>query len=668
MTAVLQNSTIGYRQDIDGLRAVAVLSVVFYHANLGCSGGYVGVDVFFVISGYLITSLLLRDLRESRFSLLEFWERRMRRIFPALGVCVLTTLLGGFFLLLPDDLRKLGESSIAQSLLAANVYFWRTTNYFGGPNTEKPLLHTWSLAVEEQFYVVFPILLLLIFSTRFRKTVGLIGLTLLAFIGSLLLSAWWVESRPFAAFFLLPSRAWELLCGVFVAILPAQAAPKLRTAREVLSWVGLCGILLPVGLYNEYTAFPGFAALPSCLGTALIIWVNTTIPSTQNASHSLVARILSMNWLTFVGKISYSLYLWHWPLIAYYSYWKIDRDSPIERIAVVGLSFLASIASWRFVETPFRTRKICGSRRSVFLMTLCSSAILLVLSGGLVAFQGIPSRIPLSTRNVLVSIKENAELRTSLQNLVGNTDSRAERWNAELPRVGAANPSMPLRFIVLGDSHAGCAAPAFHSLGQKHGIAGTIISYQGIPPLFEWPEQYRRVVKDTNAFWESARDFIRIQGIKHTFLVCCWSSYQSDSSENELIDSLRRSIHEFEKTGTRVWVVLDVPCYDRDVVRTMVRNDMFPRFSKSTELLTELQHKTMNSAVYKLQDAIPTVTFLDPSIQLLDKNDGSYRVSDAGIPLYFDSNHLTIRGAVSVFAPTLEQAFIQMSSESTSAE
>jgi peptidoglycan/LPS O-acetylase OafA/YrhL len=262
-----------YRPEIDGLRAIAILTVVFYHVGLGCPGGYIGVDVFFVISGYLISSLILREMREGTFSLAGFWERRVRRIFPALAACVMATLVAGWFLLLPEDLENLGKSTVAQTLLAANIYFWRTTNYFASANEAKPLLHTWSLAVEEQFYLLFPLLLLACFRfPALRRPRTLVILILLGLVGSLSVAVWGVKHQPYATFFLLPTRAWELLCGVLVAALPVSAIPTSRLVRESASWLGLAAILLPVWLYGETTPFPGLAALPPCLGTALFIW------------------------------------------------------------------------------------------------------------------------------------------------------------------------------------------------------------------------------------------------------------------------------------------------------------------------------------------------------------------------------------------------------------
>ena len=225
-----------YRADIDGLRAIAVIGVVLFHAGLGVGGGFVGVDVFFVISGFLITSLILRDLDRGSFSIVDFWERRARRIFPALAVVVIVTLIAGWFLMLPFGFQVLGQSAVALTVFASNMQFWRTSGYFDPAAEENPLLHTWSLSVEEQFYLVVPLLLLLVFALRFQRRLGLIlGVGVVA---SFLVSVYWVDRDPKGAFYLLPSRAWELGAGSLLVL----ARPASNSAlRELMAWLGLDG-------------------------------------------------------------------------------------------------------------------------------------------------------------------------------------------------------------------------------------------------------------------------------------------------------------------------------------------------------------------------------------------------------------------------------------------
>lgn len=272
----------GYRPDIDGLRALAVLPVVWFHVDLPfLTGGFVGVDIFFVISGYLITGIIFREVKEQRFSYLGFYERRMRRIFPALLAMITTTLAVGYFALFPSEYTSLATSSIYGTLSVANIYFYKTTSYFSGD--EFPLLHVWSLAVEEQFYLTFPPVLFLIWH-RFRRHMTAVLAVL--FLLSLLASQCAVARDPSAVFYLPQYRFWELMCGGLLAI-SGREPPRSAWVREGLAFAGLLLILGSIVLLNRATAFPGFAALPVCLGTTLLLG---TTSSTRSTLVSFVLR------------------------------------------------------------------------------------------------------------------------------------------------------------------------------------------------------------------------------------------------------------------------------------------------------------------------------------------------------------------------------------------
>ncbi len=298
-----------YRADVDGLRTIAVVPVVLFHAGMPFfSGGFVGVDVFFVISGYLITNLILNDLDRGGFSIANFYQRRIRRIFPALAVVFAFCLAAGFALLTPEDYAGLGRSIVASSAFASNIYFWRSTNYFAPDSDAEPLLHTWSLSVEEQYYVFYPLLLLVLARLRWPPARWLIGIVVVSLIAATLL----VFYKPSATFYLLPTRAWELMIGGVVAIADNDLQ-RGRLTRTLAGLAGLAAILLPVLLYTSRTPFPGLAALPPTIGAALIIW-------SGGAPLTPVARLLSSRPFVLVGQASYSLYLWHFPLLAFAAY------------------------------------------------------------------------------------------------------------------------------------------------------------------------------------------------------------------------------------------------------------------------------------------------------------------------------------------------------------
>lgn len=375
-----------YRSDIDGLRAVAVLSVVFDHLRMRFSGGYIGVDVFFVISGYLISAVILTDLEKGLFSFAWFYERRIRRIFPALFSMLAVTTLLAYRYLAPSDLESYSRSLLAALFSVSNLLFWHQAGYFDAPSAAKPLLHTWSLAVEEQFYIFFPILLVLVrrwFPKRLKEVI--LGISVLSFA----LACFWVRRDATTAFFLAPLRAWELLLGTMLSqsYLPEVRGRAMRNAASLL---GILLILIPALAYTAATPFPGLAALPPCLGAALIIAAGENGPS-------LIGTVLSWRPFVFIGLISYSLYLWHWPILVFQnsSALLLDSSEPNSRlvkIAVLLVSLLVASASWLLVETPFRQGRLRPDRRTLFLASAAATASISVLAVGFVASRGMPSR------------------------------------------------------------------------------------------------------------------------------------------------------------------------------------------------------------------------------------------------------------------------------------
>lgn len=329
-----------YRNDIDGLRAVAVIPIVLYHAGVSqISGGFIGVDVFFVISGYLITSIMIADMKAGRFSVVGFWGRRVVRIFPALFVMLAAVLAAGTIFLFPGDLRSLAWSAAAAAAFVSNVWFEFTTGYFGPAAETLPLLHTWSLGVEDQFYIVHPLLLAAVFAWLPRRLKTVLAATALASFGLGLALA---LAAPVHAFYALPGRVWELGLGALVA---AGAFPTIGSARgrDAAALGGLALIALGYALIRPTSLFPVPWALLPALGTATIIAYGEGAAS---------ERFLALRPMRFVGAISYSLYLWHWPII---TFWRLRHDltlSPADTAVVVTLSFAAAWASYRLIERP----------------------------------------------------------------------------------------------------------------------------------------------------------------------------------------------------------------------------------------------------------------------------------------------------------------------------
>jgi len=365
----VETSSLHYRRDIDGLRAIAVLPVILFHYGVpGFSGGFVGVDVFFVISGFLITSLLIEDIDGGRFSVARFYQRRIARILPALAVLLVITGMAAYVVQLPAETLQTSRAALAAVLSLANVYFWFHSGYFDAASANNPLLHTWSLSVEEQFYILFPILLALTHRVSRRAVVPLLWLVTLASLAAAILLT---PRYPEASFYLLPMRAWELSAG---ALLAFGALPQATTGRRLP--FALLGVLMiggAVAWLDGATGFPGPDALLPVAGTLLVLMC---------APGTIVASGLSAQPLVFLGRISYSLYLWHWPIRVFY----ISVAGPPDGLATIALLVLTlacAALSHRFVEVPFRRAINDGSAGRAIVQGLVSIAIVCVFAAAL---------------------------------------------------------------------------------------------------------------------------------------------------------------------------------------------------------------------------------------------------------------------------------------------
>jgi peptidoglycan/LPS O-acetylase OafA/YrhL len=441
-----------YRPEIDGLRSIAVLPVIWFHAGFALfSGGFVGVDVFFVISGYLITSILAKDLDEGRFSILAFYERRARRILPALFLVIAVTLPFALSWMIDRDLSNLGRSMMSVAAFVSNLFFWTNNAYFDPAAGEKPLLHTWSLAVEEQYYCFFPLLLLMLWSL-WRRATG--ALVLLATIGSLALAQWASIYHPVGNFYMLPTRAWELLAGSLVAITslrlrPQRDAPFISTLADgVLAVIGLGLIVYSIFAFNEDTPFPSLYTAVPVLGTAMIILFAS--------SRCLVGRVLALKPLVAIGLVSYSAYLWHQPLFALYRlspYQLMAYDSWIFALLVLVVFGLAWL-TWKYVETPLRVSKSI-SRRQVFWAS-GAGLVLMLACGTLLAVR----------YNVVEPVNPD----------VVDCQFVSSNPTISCKRIGSG----PHQLVVWGDSHA---LPMIGAFVKNDDYTITVISVPGCPPM-----------------------------------------------------------------------------------------------------------------------------------------------------------------------------------------
>lgn len=376
-----QRAKVGYRPDIDGMRAVAVVAVVLFHLDFRMvGGGFVGVDIFFVISGYLIGKSILEQRREGRFSLGDFYQKRLRRIAPALVAVLAATTIAGWFILLPKPFEDYGASLVAAVLSVANIYFWLDTDYFAAAAHEQPLLHTWSLGVEEQFYILLPIVLIVTLRARRFDLGWLAVLAGASFLASLVIA----RDHPTANFYLIPMRAWELLLGVFAAEWRFVFLARSRGIRETVAAASLAILALCIFLYDRSTPFPGIGALPPVAATAALLSIGAHGSSIAN-------RALGMRPAVWIGLISYSLYLWHWPVIVMMKQWLPAAwlRMPDRASALVIMTTLA-VLSWWVIERPFRSSRV--SSRVIWWFAGLSSAALVLVGTGLIWSKGVPQR------------------------------------------------------------------------------------------------------------------------------------------------------------------------------------------------------------------------------------------------------------------------------------
>src|SRR5258708_637815 len=459
-------SSMNYRADIDGLRAVAIIPVLLFHAGTNLfSGGFVGVDVFFVISGYLITSMLVQNLRDGTFSIVSFYERRIRRIFPALFGVIGFSSVVAFTMMMPSDFEEFGKSVVAASLFASNILLFRGRDYFAAPAALAPLLHTWSLSVEEQFYISFPIFLLLVF--RFLRKRWIMSIAPI-FILSLAASIWGTNKYPLAAFYLAPTRAWELMLGALLAV---GAFPSMsnQLVRDIFSIAGLGLIAWGVFTLSPDTCFPGWNALVPCVGAGLIIHIGINV-------RSFFVRVLENKLLVFLGLISYSLYLWNWVLIVFARYYAVRELSGAETFVVLTASLVIAIGSWHFIEKPFRHRS-GAITRNVVLLCAGGSVFVAVAFGVFVYIKnGMPQRFPLQVQTILDRHFPSGFFRPACNKTPADI---AKGDICEIRDKAASTQS----FLLWGDSHATALAHAIDIQAKKGGAAGGLVSYAACPPL-----------------------------------------------------------------------------------------------------------------------------------------------------------------------------------------
>ena len=637
-----------YRSDIDGLRAIAVIVVLFSHVGITTfSGGYIGVDVFFVISGFLITTIITEEIRQGDFSIVRFYERRIRRIFPALFMMMLVTTIIAFFIFLPIHFKDYGQSMVAATLFVSNVLFWKEAGYFSEASDTKPLLHTWSLGVEEQFYIFFPILLLLLYRYfKGRWSAWIASLGILSFI----ISVYGLQVRPTGTFFLLPTRAWELFLGALLAL---RIFPEIKNKRisNNLSLLGSVFILYAVFMFSDTTPFPGMNALLPVLGAFLIIYSGTYYPT-------IVSKALSLHAIVFIGLISYSLYLWHWPIIAFYKYYMLRDLFNYEIIIIIAISFILAIFSWKYIETPFRKKIIFQHRKKLFIFVFLIMGLAVSIGAWLHISKGYPQRLDESIRK---SIVDNELAMTKWDypdkyNNFKNTLNQASDMNYY--RIGRDKKG---KILFWGDSHIGMLFPAikelFDTTNTKHqAILGT--SGRCLPVRdFNRIENGYFCDRFNNLLFNKAMDDdidIVVIGSRWDYNgnrlrnVQCQKEDCSDVLSLDTVEKkLKTDIKELIEKGKKVYIILPFPRYNYSVPLTLEKRYLFDK--KEEPALSHKLYKSY-SLLNKIDEMLISISretgakILDPKKVLCKGDECNYEKE--GISIYRDSSHLNTDGAL----------------------
>tara|TARA_Y100000031_G_scaffold40119_1_gene45647 strand:+ start:256213 stop:258180 length:1968 start_codon:yes stop_codon:yes gene_type:complete len=642
-------SSIKYRPDIDGLRSIAVLAVIFFHLNfLWIPGGYVGVDIFFVISGYLITSIILKEIDRGAFTLVNFYERRIRRIIPAAFATVVVSSLFAYALLLPRDLDEYAYSVVATVFYVSNLFFWTKNGYFQPTAEEKPLLHTWSLSVEEQFYIFFPLFVLI--SLRFvnKKTLFII-LVLLSVvslgIAQKLLSSF---SGTNTAFYFLPTRAWELAIGGLLAF---NVFPPLKSqfSKSLISFTGAALIFYAVFFFNKNTPFPGLYALFPCLGTACIIFAGLGTPN-----YSVFARFLGTSPAVFIGKISYSLYLIHWPVIAFWQYRYGATLSVLEQLGILGLTFVMAVLSWKYIENPFRNSDFLKTK-TVFLTTFAIMFLLSVVSYFTVSAHIGEKRMSPQALSILEAVENHNPLRDKCNY---NKDPVDPTELISLCTIGDASAG-PVSAIVWGDSHADAVVPAVDEVLKQKGKAGLQYTKSSCMPVPELYLTSGRSAENCLDYNSRVKNYIlENDALKYVFMAARWTRYQhgvSDTSDvpvaqensvSALAEKLQEVVAQLNNAGKTVIIFGPVPELDYkapDCLAKQVLYEDSKRFSCAG--LDYAEFEEQQNHILSILKPLPNLGahVIYPSERFCEA--GQCYVHDNRKSFYYDDNHLSQFGA-----------------------
>src|SRR5690554_5657272 len=649
-----------YRPEVDGLRCIAVMLVVLHHLNLpGFSGGFVGVDVFFVISGYLITGIILAELKSGSFTFGSFYKRRVIRLAPAYFTVLLVTTVFAWLLMLPAELENFSVSALYSTFFVANFYMWDAVGgYFGTGADTTPLLHLWSLAVEEQFYVVWPVTLLLLY-----KLLGggryLFAAVLVALVMGLAVSEYGAVNYRAAAYYLMPTRAFELLIGAALAFEPLSLLDRVpRLARVFLGLVGLGLIVYGNMVFTDATWFPGLNALFPCVGTALLI-------AFTRAGDPLLGKLLASKPAVGIGKVSYPAYLWHWPIIAFLNLQLIELTPMVSVAVVVGTLLLAGL-TYQFIEKPARAfrrvrwTKVVGAGFAVPAVLFSSAAL------SAIQWKGGPERFDealISKSNAVMSYAPHVRGRCNEKAVVSPLGESDCVLGVQKPKVD---------FLLVGDSHANHFTGMFDLLARDAGMRGYDVTQSATPFLIgveRFSQQGDMLVHyddfaQRNAFIASKLvprqyDYVVLGGKFASFYGNAYLSLADQAPEAptpELFrESMRETLQMIIAAGSTPVLIKGNPTFKYDVSDCTLNNLRFGLNNGCSMPRDEFDahFRDWSQFVEQLQEQFNQLVVIDPAKVMCD-DEWCYSELD-GLPLYKDSGHLNYEGSKLIGRLYIEQ-------------
>lgn len=659
-----------YRREIDGLRGLAVIPVILFHAGFQTfSGGFIGVDVFFVISGYLITSIILAEQQAGTFTLVGFYERRARRILPALFVLMFACVPFAWLWLAPKDMKGFSRSVAAVAGFSSNILFLNESGYFNIYNDLKPLLHTWSLAVEEQYYLLFPIFVLLTWKLSKRWIIGMLAVVAII---SLAAAQWGSLNKSEFAFYMLPTRGWEILVGAFIAFFLFTRDSDMKAGnigRQAGSIIGLLLIIYAVCAFDKQTPFPSFYALIPTSGAGLIILCAT--PQT------LVGTLLGSKMFVGLGLISYSAYLWHQPLFAFARHRSLDDPSKVLLVALAVVAIALGYLSWKYVETPFRNRERINRKQVLIWGTVCS---VIFMAFGFIGHVngGYKYRVDAEVEELTSAGHMNPRHDECL--------ASDDNYIAPKSSCSLGNEKMIVGFL-LGDSHADAIAYSLEKALRDSRIGMRELTYSGCPPVLNVYRAGNGAMSKCDEYNHAAYDFLLTQNREsYLVMVAHWTEYLDDYLEEvragygeggaESGDVVSRDSIDFETHSTntdevrrrivtdgyrhavlsplnsnrKVILVYPIPEAGWDVPKYLSKKIMFQIDRGAGDLSTSYAaYKSRNKDAIRALDSIgehKNLLRIKPDKILCDTFVKDRCVAQLnGVPLYYDDNHLSNAGA-----------------------